>query len=69
MSLQAKVVMQDEKGLGPRIRKEELINEVIDLEKSSRSSNMKTCHTMDQRSTTEGQIKWTKFIIGSRMMK
>jgi hypothetical protein len=46
-----------EEELGPRISKEELTNGVIDLTKSSRRSDTKACHAMDQRSTMKRWIK------------
>jgi hypothetical protein len=52
-SLQARAVMQGKEGLGPRTRKGDLTNRVIDLVKSSRGSSTKACHTMDQRNTNE----------------
>jgi hypothetical protein len=59
-----RAVTQGKEGLGPRMSKEELTNGVIDLVKSLRRSDMKVCHTMDQRSTTKRWIKWMKFVIG-----
>jgi hypothetical protein len=52
-SLHARVVMQGKEGLGPRTRKGDLSNGVIDLVKSSRGSSTMACHTMDQRNTNE----------------
>jgi hypothetical protein len=47
----------DEETLGPRISKDELANEVIALTKSSRRSNTKACHAMDQGSIMKRWIK------------
>jgi hypothetical protein len=45
--------MQGKEGLGLGISKEELTIRVIDSTKSSRRSDTKVCHAMDERSTTK----------------
>jgi hypothetical protein len=42
----------------------ELTNVVVDLVKSSRRSDMKASHVMDQRSTNQEVDQWTKLVIG-----
>jgi hypothetical protein len=59
-----RVVTQGEEGLGLGVSKEELTIRVIDSMKSSTRSDMKACHTMDQRSTMKRWIKWKKLAIG-----
>jgi hypothetical protein len=46
--------MQGEERLGPQTSQGELTNEVVDLAKSSRRSDTKECHAMDQGGTNEG---------------
>jgi hypothetical protein len=52
-SHQARTVMQGEERLGPQTSMGELTNGVVDLVKSSRRSDTKACHAMDQGSTHE----------------
>jgi hypothetical protein len=46
-------VVQGEEALGPKISKDEFTNGVVDLVKSSRRSDMKACHVIDQMNTNE----------------
>jgi hypothetical protein len=46
--------MQGEERLGPQTSQGELTNEVVDLAKSSRRSDTKACHAMDQGGKNEG---------------
>jgi hypothetical protein len=59
-----RVVTHSKEALSPRIRKDELTIEVIDLAKPSMRSDTKACHRMDQRSTNEEVDQWTKLAIG-----